>query len=167
MTRPALPRPTLLPGLRRLWRDRHTLQLGLDPTRATVLELADPALARLLDLLDGEHTERRVLAYAVRGGVPEADARTLLDTLRAAGLVVAAHTLLPPGLPEAVKRRLTAEAAALAASGAAAGTPAQALRRRAAARVVLTGGGRLAAPLAVTLADAGVGHIHADLHGLV
>jgi hypothetical protein len=175
--RPALPRPTLIPGLRRLWRDRHTLQLGLEPARAAVLEVPDPGVARLLDLLDGEHTERGVLAYAVRNGIAEADARGLLDALRGAGLLLAGHALLPPTMPESTRRRLAGEAAAIALRGpggagpagsaGAAGTPAQVLRRRAAARVVLNGAGRLAAPLAVTLADAGVGHVSPDLTGLV
>jgi hypothetical protein len=177
--RTALPRPILIPGLRRLWRDRHTLQLGLEPTRAAVLEVPDPGVARLLDLLDGEHTERSVLAYAARSGIAEADARGLLDALRGAGLLLAGHALLPPTMAESTRRRLAGEAAAIALRGpgraasmgpapaGAAGTPAQVLRRRAAARVVLNGAGRLAAPLAVTLADAGVGHVSPDLTGLV
>ncbi|MER6592978.1 hypothetical protein ABT214_14230, partial [Micromonospora purpureochromogenes] len=64
LSRPPLPRPTLLPGLTRLWRDRHTLQLGLDPGRAVLLEVADPRAARLLDLLDGSRSERGILADA-------------------------------------------------------------------------------------------------------
>jgi bacteriocin biosynthesis cyclodehydratase domain-containing protein len=163
-----LARPTLLPGLARLWRDRHSLQLGLDPARAVVLELADPQAARLLDLLDGAHSERAVLERAARYGVAQADARTLLDTLRTAGLVVGAQALLPHGLPERARARLAAEAAALARRGPhAAATPAQALRRRAHARVVVAGSGRLAAPVAVALAQAGVGHVHPALDGAV
>ncbi len=49
-------RLALVPGLRRLWRDRQTVQFGTDPRRAVVLEFADPALARVLDLLDGSRT---------------------------------------------------------------------------------------------------------------
>ena len=166
--RSTMPRPTLVPGLRLLWRDRHTLQLGLDPSRATVLEIADPVIAKVLDLLDGEHTERGIVGYAARLGITEEDTRGLLDALRAAGLLVAAQSLLPPTLPESTRRRLTTEAAALALRGAdSTRTPAQVLRRRAAARVVLAGGARLAAPLATALADAGVGHVHPALHGLV
>ncbi|MFY1675338.1 hypothetical protein ACN27G_36305 [Plantactinospora sp. WMMB334] len=168
MTRTVLPRPTLLPGLIRLWRDRHTLQLGLDPRRAVLLEVANPAAARLLDLLDGSRSERAVLDHAVTVDVTRDDARTLIDTLRAAGLVVAAQTLLPTDLPEPARQRLAAEAAALALHGRdAPGTPAQLLRRRAAARVVVTGQGRLAAPVAVALAQAGVGQVHPDLRGRV
>jgi hypothetical protein len=166
--RGALPRPTLVPGLRRLWRDRHTLQLGVDPARASVLEVADPGVVRLLDLLDGEHTERGVLAYAVRAGIAEADARDLLAALRGANLLLSAGSFLPAALPEPTRRRLTVEAAALALRGRdRCGTPAQLLRRRAAARVVLNGAGRLAAPLATALADAGVGHVNPDLQGVV
>ncbi|MEO3748859.1 PqqD family protein [Plantactinospora sp. B5E13] len=168
MTRNVLPRPTLLPGLARLWRDRHTLQLGLDPRRAVLVELANPATARLLDLLDGTRSERAVLEHADNINVTRDDARTLIDTLRAAGLVVAGHTLFPTDLAEPVRQRLAAEAAALALRGPdTPGTPAQLLRRRAAARVVVTGPGRLAAPLAIALAQAGIGHVHPDLAGPV
>ncbi|MEQ4303310.1 hypothetical protein ABNF97_18305 [Plantactinospora sp. B6F1] len=168
MTRTVLPRPTLLPGLARLWRDRHTLQLGLDPRRAVLLEVANPSAARLLDLLDGSRSERAVLDHAAKVNVSRDDVRTLIDTLRAAGLVVAAHTLLPTDLAEPVRQRLSAEAAALALHGRdSPGTPAQLLRRRAAARIVVTGQGRLAAPVAVTLAQAGVGQVHPDLGGRV
>ncbi|GAB3969751.1 hypothetical protein V1634_21570 [Plantactinospora veratri] len=168
MTRTVLPRPTLLPGLARLWRDRHTLQLGLDPRRAVLVEVANPSAGRLLDLLDGSRSERAVLDHAETINVSRDDARTLIDTLRAAGLVVAAQTLLPTDLPEPARQRLSAEAAALALHGRdSPGTPAQLLRRRAAARVVVTGQGRLAAPVAVTLAHAGVGQVHPDLRGQV
>jgi hypothetical protein len=176
MPRSPLLRPTLLPGLPRIWRGPHTLQLGLDPARAVLVDLPDPRTARVLDLLDGTRPERVVLARAAQLGVPADETRTLLDTLHAAGFVVGAHTLLPPALPDDARQRLSGEAAALAlrtAGGRAtprqrsAGSPAQVLRRRAAARVVVAGRGRLAAPVAVALAQAGVGHIHADLAGQV
>ncbi|GAA4680319.1 TOMM precursor leader peptide-binding protein [Phytohabitans rumicis] len=164
----AIPRPTLLPGLHRLWRDRHTLQLGLDPARAVLLEVANPSAVRLLDLLDGTRPERAVIDHAPKIGVTREDARLLLETLRAAGLIVSGHSLLPATLPEPVRRRLSAEAAALALRGTdVPATPAQILRRRAAARVLVAGRSRLAAPLAVTLAQAGVGHVQPALTGLV
>ncbi|TDC72500.1 hypothetical protein E1193_27590 [Micromonospora sp. KC606] len=164
----ALPRPTLLPGLTRLWRDRHTLQLGLRPGRAVLLEVANPRAARLLDLLDGSRSERAVLADATRAEVRPAEARELLDTLRDAGLVVPAHTLLPRDLAGAHRDRLATEATALALAAATLpGTPAQVLRRRRAARVVVTGAGRLGGPVAVTLAQAGVGHVAPELTGPV
>lgn len=168
VTRTSLLRPTLLPGLARIWRDRHTLQLGLDPTRAVLLEIANPAAGHLLTLLDGTRSERAILDRANEINISRDDARSLLDTLRTAGLLVAAHTLLPADLPEPVRRRLAPEAAAMAlAASDGQRTPAQVLRRRAGARVVLTGQGRLAAPLAVSLAEAGVGHVVPELTGTV
>lgn len=82
LTTAALARPTLLPGLRRLWRSRHSLQLGTDPGRAVVLELPDAGAARLLDLLDGTRSERAVLAEAGRHRIREGDARAVLAALR-------------------------------------------------------------------------------------
>ncbi|MFG1950191.1 hypothetical protein [Micromonospora sp. NPDC048830] len=168
MSPAALPRPALLPGLTRLWRNRHTLQLGLEPGRAVLVEVAHPRAVRVLDLLDGTRSERMVLAHAAEVDVPPDEARGLLDALRGAGLVVPAHTLLPRDLAGPARSRLAAEARALALSARALpGTPAQVLRRRRAARVLVTGGGRLGAPVAVALAQAGIGHVDPDLSGPV
>ncbi|MEU5912449.1 TOMM precursor leader peptide-binding protein [Micromonospora sp. NPDC047527] len=168
MSRTALPRPMLLPGLSRLWRDRHTLQLGIGPGPAVLLELANPRAAHLLDLLDGTRSERTVLTHASTARVTADDARTLLDALRAAGLLVPAHSLLPRDLAGPVRARLAAEAGALALVAARLpGTPAQVLRRRQAARVLLAGAGAFGGPLAVALAQSGVGQVIPQLTGSV
>jgi hypothetical protein len=156
-------RPMLLPGLRRLWRDWRTVQLGTDPQRAVLLEFTDPALARVLDLLDGSRTERTIRHDAAALGVPEPDTIALLDALRTAGLALDARTLLPAGLAEPVRRRLTGEAAALALRGSP--RPATAIRRRSDARVLITGYGRLVVPIAAALAEAGVGHVDPAVTG--
>ncbi|SCE80611.1 bacteriocin biosynthesis cyclodehydratase domain-containing protein [Micromonospora viridifaciens] len=163
-----LARPALLPGLTRLWRDRHTLQLGLEPGPAVLLEVANPRAAHLLDLLDGTRSERAVLASAATAQVAPEEARVLLDTLRAAGLVVPAHSLLPRDLAGPLRGRLAGEAGALAlATTGLPGTPAQVLRRRRAARVLVTGAGQLGGAIAVALAQAGVGHVAPELAGPV
>jgi hypothetical protein len=195
MNESPLLRPTLLSGLPRVWRGSHTLQLGLDPARAVLIDLPDPAAARLLDLLDGTRPERVVLAEAAEQGVAMADARELLDTLHAAGLVLAAPSLFPSSLGEDTQARLSSEATALALhrtaelratapaphiprrdrgaqlapgrTNPADLTPAQILRRRAAARVVVAGRGRLGAGIAVALAEAGVRYVFPDLAGVV
>ncbi|MBW6433279.1 hypothetical protein KZ829_05910 [Actinoplanes hulinensis] len=177
MNRTPLPRPTLVPGLSRFWRTAGELQLGLDPAHAVLLRLPDSRAARLLDLLDGDRAERLVLVRAAELDIPPADARTLLDLLHEAGLVLPAASLLPAALPSVVRDQLTAEAAALALGRAARSrgpgadrsgpSPAQILRRRREARVVLTGRGRLGSTIAVALAQAGVGHVFPDLAGVV
>ncbi len=171
MSRPPARRPTLLPALRRAWRDTHRLQLGTDPARAVLLELSDPGCARLLDLLDGTRTDAGLLrAAARRVGEPD-HAAALLRTLRGAGLVIDAHAIRPADpaaiAPEA-RVRLEAEAAALvlAESGSADGrSPANRVRRRHAARVIVSGSSQLAVPIAATLAAAGIGHLNTDVSG--
>ena len=158
-------RPTLIPGLPRVWRGPGVLQLGSDPARALLLRLPDPRTAQVLDLLDGTRSERLVLLRAAELGVPPEDCRALLETLRTAGLILPAASLIPSCLPADVRHRLIGEAAALALRRIT--PPAQTLRRREASRVVLTGHGRLGASIAVALDQAGVGHVHPELSGRV
>ncbi len=161
-------RPTLIPGLPRTWRSPVELQLGSDPARAVVLHLSDPRMARLLDLLDGTRAEQTVKLHAASLGIAPADVHALLQTLHTAGLVLPAGELVPVTLTETIRRRLAGEAAALALHRPPpADSPATTLRRRGLARVVITGRGRLGAGIAVALAEAGVGHVHPDLPGLV
>src|SRR5262249_30489850 len=183
MSRHHARRPVLLPAVRRLWRDPHRLQLGTDPGRAMILELADPACAELLDLLDGTRTETALLRAAVRRGVRAEDASAMLTALAEAGFVLDARSLHAPDLAEPIRRRLDAEAAALALEARRpAGRPrsdarpgagpqagrgvADTLRRRLAAQVLITGASHLAVPIAAILASAGVGHLDPALRGV-
>jgi len=185
MSRPPARRPTLLPALRRLWRDPHRLQPGTDPGRAVVLELGDPGCARILDLLDGTRTEANLLREAIRLGIPADDVASLLTTLSTAGLVIDAHALRPAELSDATRRRLDHEVAALAMRGPGRGcvrdnglgpsqgqvpsrtsTAAAAIRRRLAAQVLITGSSQLVVPIACTLAQSGVGHLDPDVNGV-
>jgi hypothetical protein len=154
-------RPTLIPGLPRLWRSPAELQLGSDPARALLLHFPDPGAAQVLDLLDGTRSEREVVLRAAELGIPPDECRSLLTTLEDAGLVLPRSSLLPKNDAD----RLTGEAAALALHGSS--PPAGVLSRRQAARVVLAGQGRLAAGIAVALAEAGVGHVQPDVTGAV
>ncbi|MEU7999950.1 hypothetical protein AB0B66_02075 [Catellatospora sp. NPDC049111] len=153
-------RPALLPGLRPMWRDRHTVQLGTDPEHAVVLELPHRSAARLLDLLDGSRTERAVLAEMARLGMRADDVHEVLAALAAHGLVLPAHALMPAALPADHRARLADEAAALALRRTeTAGTPARVLQRRGQARVIIAGAGPTARLVATALLDAGVGKV--------
>jgi hypothetical protein len=179
-------RVTLLPGLRRLWRDGDTVQFGVDPTRALLVDLPDPALARVLDLLDGSRTERGVLREAARDGAGTSDVKALLAALREAHVMIDTDALLPPTLAEPVRKRLVSEASAIAmadrpaATGtaprpvdrAATGesvrpTAAESLRRRAAAAVQVVGNARLVTPICAALARAGIGRVDPAVTGRV
>jgi hypothetical protein len=158
-------RPLLLPGLPRVWRSADELQLGADPFRAVVVRLPDSRTAVILDLLDGTRSERAVLARSAELGIPADQSHALIATLRAAGLVRPATELIPNGLPPATRRRLIGEAAALARTTTP--SPAETLRRRWHSRVVINGHGRLAAPIAVALAESGVGQVRPEVPGVV
>ena len=67
----------------------------------------------------------------------------------------------------AAGRHGTPLAAARSGGGPPPGTPAAILRRRRAARAVISGQGRLGAGIAVALAEAGVGHVRAEVTGTV
>ncbi|MEV6844229.1 hypothetical protein [Actinoplanes sp. NPDC051411] len=157
-------RPILIPGLPRFWRGPREIQFGSDPSRALSIELPDPRAAQILDLLDGTRPERAVLLRAAELGAPVDQAKALLEALQAAGLVLPAADLLPTAVPDEPRRRLIGEAAALAMTGR---HPADILRRRSNCRVILTGPGRLGAPIGVALTEAGVGSVQADVPGTV
>src|SRR4051812_6924652 len=114
MTRSSSLRPTPLPRLPRLWRGRHTPQLGLDQARAVVVEPADQHTGHVLDLLDGTRPERVVLSAAAEWGIAADDVLAMLDLLREAGLALSGPSLTPPGLPAEVRQRLSGEAVAIA-----------------------------------------------------
>lgn len=175
-----------------MWRDPRTVQLGTDPSRATVLEFREPSSAHVLDLIDGTRSEDELLDHAVaRLGIDAPGVLEILATLRAAGLLIDAEHLLPAGLSKPARERLLVEASALLSDlvpaaryhrGTAshpspteptgpgrpakkARCPAEALRRRAATHVLVTGCETLVSPVAIALATAGVGHVAPTVDG--
>jgi hypothetical protein len=162
----------LLPGLRRLWRDEHTLQLGIDSSTAVLLEVNHSALIRVLDMLDGTRTEHGTQQDAADLGIPASAVLDLLISLRAANLLLSTDELVPLSMPEGTRRQLWSEAAALALDGAHHSRevqrlvkPAEALRRRTTAAVLISGPAKLAAPLGAVLAASGVGHVDMAITG--
>jgi hypothetical protein len=146
--------PVLKPALRRVWRDRSTLQLGVSARHAVVLTGLSKAEAAFLDGLDGTRTPADL---ATACGLADADATRLLETLAAAGALDDAE---PPGWQgEDVRQRLLPDRLALSLHHPAPGGADRALRARAAARVTTYGAGRVGAAVARLLAAAGVGGV--------
>ncbi|MCW2777900.1 MAG: UBA/THIF-type binding protein [Frankiales bacterium] len=154
---PAL--PALLPGLRRLWRDGETLQLGRTPGRSVVLAGIDEPVRRALALLDGTRDAARLEADASRAGCAPQRTAELVGLLDSAGLLEDAARVAPSllALPREERDRLGPDLAAL--SLLTRGRPAEALERRTAARVQVVGAGRVGTLVASTLAAAGVGTV--------
>ena len=152
-------RPALKAGLLPLWRDRDTLQFGIDPRRAVALGGLGPAAA-VISLLDGSRDREALIAAAQAYGIrPEAAGR-VLAMLAAAGVLddfparLHASTAGPscgPGWPRnwPPRRWPTADGDG----------GARTLARRRAAFVRVHGAGRTGACVASFLAASGVGHV--------
>jgi hypothetical protein len=158
-------RPMLTPSLRRLWRDRETLQLGRAPGRAVVLAGLDDGARTVLTLLDGTRDDRQLLDDAASHGCPPDRTTALLDLLDDAGALADASSPAPAaGSDRRERERLSAETAALALLRGRAAP--EALGRRRSARVRVVGAGRVGSAVAALLACAGVGAVDVDDTGL-
>ena len=160
-------RPVLSPAVRRVWRDRETLQLGRLPGRAAVLAGLDPATRAVLPLLDGTRDADQVVAAAEARGCPPERTCALLDLLARAGALEDgdATRSTGPGWTAPDRDRFEADLGSLTLLHG--GGAATALGRRSAARVTVLGAGRVGAPLAGLLAAAGVGGVDVRDEALV
>lgn len=158
-------RPLLKPALRPLWRAEQTLQLGLDPDLAVVLDGVGPAEVRFITALDGTRTRDEVLRDADAGGrdagPDPATAERLLDLLAAGGALDDAAAPLRPlsTLAPDVREGLAADLASWSLAHPAPGAAGRTLARRHAAVVAVHGSGRVGAAVAPLLDAAGVGRV--------
>ena len=151
-------RPLLKPAFRRFWRDRRTVQFGVDPDTSTVITGLDPELAAMLDDLTGNLTRTEVLHRARQRGVEEEAAVKLLAILTDAGALDAVRTgMRLSGLSPSERMRLLPDQRSLSLRGEQSGIPALATRRK--ATVAVYGAGRVGGTVAVTAAAAGIGRI--------
>ena len=149
-------RPALKPGLLPVWRNRDTVQIGIDPRRAIALTGMRGA-AGLLRLLDGSRDREQVLAAARDLGVDPAAADRVLGLL-AAGRVLddvpaSTHGTLPPGL----RARLAPELATASLAHGDADGGARTLARRQEACVRVHGASRTGLWIAGLLTSVGIG----------
>jgi bacteriocin biosynthesis cyclodehydratase domain-containing protein len=151
-----LMRPALKPGLLPVWRNRDTVQIGIDPRRAVALTGMRGADA-LLHLLDGSRDRAQVLAAASDLGMDAATADQMLSLLTAAG----ALSDLPAGrygtLSAGARARLAPELATAALARGDADGGARTLARRQAACVRVHGASRPGLWIAGMLTAAGIG----------
>jgi len=149
-------RPVLKPGLETVWRNRDTVQIGIDPRRAIALTGMRGA-AGLLRLLDGSRDRHQVLAAAGDLGMDAIAADRVLTLLAAAGALddcpAGGHGALSAGM----RARLAPELAATSLAHRDADGGARTLARRQAARVRVHGASRAGLWIAGLLSAAGVG----------
>ena len=151
-------RPALKAGLLPVWRDRDTLQFGVDPRRAAALEGLGPAAA-VISLLDGSRDRDSLIATAQAYGIPAGAVSRVLALLAEAGVLDDFPFGLHASLPDLVRARLGPELATAALAYADGDGGARTLARRRAAFVRVRGAGRTGAGLASFLAASGVGQV--------
>jgi hypothetical protein len=153
-----LVRPALKPGLLPVWRDRNTLQIGIDSRRAVALT-GMAGVARVITLLDGSRDRAQVIRAAADHGIPTETADRVLTLLAAAGAIddFPAGTLRL--LPSPLRARLAAELATASLAHRDGDGGARTLARRVAAQVCVHGGGRVGAGIASLLTTSGIGRV--------
>ena len=149
-------RPALKPGLVTVWRNRDTVQIGVDPRRAIALTGMRGA-AGLLRLLDGSRDRHQVLAAAGDLGMDAGTADRVLTLLAAAGALDDCPVGGQAALPAGIRARLAPELATTSLAHRDADGGARTLARRQAARVHVHGASRASLWIAGLLSAAGVG----------
>jgi hypothetical protein len=149
-------RPALKPGLLPVWRNRDTVQIGIDPRRAVALTGMRGA-AGLLRLLDGSRDRGQVLAAAGHLGMDAQAADRVLTLLAAAGALDDVPVSTCGALQAGGRARLAPELATASLAHGDADGGARTLARRQAACVRVHGAGRLGLWTAGLLTAAGTG----------
>jgi bacteriocin biosynthesis cyclodehydratase domain-containing protein len=149
-------RPALKSGLLPVWRDRDTLQVGIDPRRAVALTGMNQA-ACIIGLLDGSRDRSQVIAAASERGIPAQTADRVLALLAAGGALDDFPASTLRALPQQVRARLAPELASASLASGDGDGGARSLARRHAARIHIYGAGRIGPAIASILATSGVG----------
>src|SRR5262245_29646306 len=151
-------RPALKSGLLPVWRDRDTLQIGIDPRRAVALSGMSQA-AFIVGLLDGSRDRDQVIAAAAGRGLPAAATERILTLLAASGALDDFQPNTFRELPLTLRTKLAAEIATTSLAHRDGDGGARALARRRRALVRIEGDRRIGRAAARILSTAGVGHV--------
>jgi bacteriocin biosynthesis cyclodehydratase domain-containing protein len=148
-------RPALKSGLLPVWRDRDTLQIGIDPRRAIAMSGMGQA-AVLIGLLDGSRDRDQVIAVAASQGIPSEATERVLTLLAAGGALddFPASTLRT--LPPPLRARLASELATTSLARRDGDGGSRALARRRAAVVRIEGDRRIGRAVARILSSSGI-----------
>jgi bacteriocin biosynthesis cyclodehydratase domain-containing protein len=141
-----------------VWRDRDTVQIGIDPRRAVALTGMGRA-ALVLGLLDGSRDRNQVIVAAREQGIPDQVTDRIMTLLAAGGALDDFPAAAMRALSQDQRRRLGAELAAAALARGHSDAGAAALVRRDAAHIQIYGPGRLANTLADILTTSGAGQV--------
>jgi bacteriocin biosynthesis cyclodehydratase domain-containing protein len=152
-------RPALKLGLLPVWRDRDTLQIGIDPRRAVALSGMGRG-AFVIGLLDGSRDRDQVLAAAAARGIPVQATERILTLLAAGGALDDFPVSTLRDLPLALRAKLAPEVATTSLAYRDGDGGARALARRRAAVVRIEGSQRIGRAVARLLNAAGVGQVH-------
>jgi hypothetical protein len=131
-------RPALKSGLLPVWRDRDTVQIGIDPRRAVALTGVGQA-AWVIGLLDGSRDRAQVIDAAVGRGIPAQMVERILAILAAAGALDDFPASTLRALSQPVRAALAAELATVSLASRDGDGGARVLARRRAARVRIYG----------------------------
>jgi bacteriocin biosynthesis cyclodehydratase domain-containing protein len=145
-------------GLLPVWRDRDTLQIGVDSRRAVALS-GMAGVACVIGLLDGSRDRAQVIEAAAEHGIPANTTERVLDLLAAAGALddfpAGTLRLLPPPL----RARLAAELASASLAHRDGDGGARTLARRLTAQVWIHGAGAVGTGIASLLERSGIGRV--------
>jgi hypothetical protein len=157
-------RPVLKRGLLPVWRDRDTLQIGVDSRRAVALS-GMAGVACVIGLLDGSRDRAQVIETAAEHGIPAKTTERVLDLLAAAGALddfpAGTLRLLPPPL----RARLAAELAAASLAHRDGDGGARTLARRLTAQIRIHGAGAVGTGIASLLERSGIGRVTQSVPG--
>ncbi|MGI9007715.1 MAG: hypothetical protein ACR2FU_16205 [Streptosporangiaceae bacterium] len=151
-------RPALKSGLLPVWRDRDTLQIGIDPRRAIALSGMSGA-APLIALLDGSRDRAQLIAAAAGQGVPPQTTERVLTLLAAGGALDDFPAATLRELPPELRSRLAPELATTSLAHRDSDGGARALARRRNAMVRVEGEPRIARAVVRILSRSGVGQV--------
>lgn len=151
-------KPALKAGLLPLWRDRDTLQIGVDPRRAIAVTGLGKAAA-VVSLLDGSRDADEVVRTAQAYGISPDATNRVLGLLASAGVLNDFPAHLHKALPDYLRARLAPELACASLAYADGDAGARTFARRRGAFVRVHGAGRIGACVATFLAASGVARV--------